>query len=220
MSANLACRRQAFDEVGGFSPLYPRCEDREREMRLWRAGKRGLDLPIAEVLVDVPPSRLTKDYHRRGDYIVAHYHALTRDHDTLDASDRMIPDGIVGRGSVCRASCTVMPEARGGRVRTRSRDAPTSALTRNCYRYDVSFFRTRWATAWGADPRRSKTCLTSQRRRRRPSRSVTSPVGAAADRPRPTPEARALGFPDIDWSRRRSCDVRPRYHADLLRYWR
>ena len=64
-SANLVCRRQAFDEVGGFSPMYPRSQDREFELRLWRAGKRGLYLPIAEVLVDVPRNRLTKDYHRR-----------------------------------------------------------------------------------------------------------------------------------------------------------
>src|SRR5689334_3471486 len=92
-SANLACRREAFEEVGGFSPLYPRSQDREFELRLWRAGKRGLYLPIADVLVDVPRHRLTKDYHRRWQVVVAHYHAKMRYHDTIDSSGKLIADG-------------------------------------------------------------------------------------------------------------------------------
>ena len=90
-SANLACRREAFEEVGGFSPLYPRSEDREFELRLWRAGKRGLYLPIADVFVPVPRNRLAKDYYRRWWNEKGHYHALMRYHDSMDASGRLIP---------------------------------------------------------------------------------------------------------------------------------
>src|SRR4051812_8758284 len=41
LSANLGCRREAVDAVGGFSPDYPRNQDREFEIRLWRAGRQG-----------------------------------------------------------------------------------------------------------------------------------------------------------------------------------
>ncbi|HEY1307383.1 MAG TPA: glycosyltransferase [Vicinamibacterales bacterium] len=158
LSANLACRRQAFDQVGGFSPLYARSEDREFELRLWNAGKRGLYLPIADVLVDVPANRLTKDYHRRWQVVVAHYHALMRYHDRLDGSGRLIPDGTyitwlrVPRfmyrsclqhiGAWLRAALT-------GRADERFREELQ-------IRYYVSFFRSRWPTAWAAGSRWSR----------------------------------------------------------------
>ena len=151
-SANLACRRQAFDEVGGFSPLYPRSQDREFELRLWRAGKRGLYLPIAEVLVDVPRSRLTKDYHRRWHAVVAHYHALMRYHDMIDASGRMIPDGTyrtwLGVPRFMYRSCL---KHVGGWLRAalagRADERFHQELRIRSY---VSFFRTRWPTTWAA----------------------------------------------------------------------
>ena len=157
-SANLACRRQAFDEVGGFSPLYPRCQDREFELRLWRAGKRGLYLPMAEVFVDVPRSRLTKDYHRRWHAIVAHYHALMRYPDIIDASDRMIPDGTyrtwLGVPRFMYRSCL---NHVGGWVRAAFAGRSVERFHHELrIRRHLSFFRTRWATAWGADPRRSR----------------------------------------------------------------
>src|SRR4030095_7522242 len=49
MTANFSCRRDALEEVGGFSPDYLRDEDRELQLRLWAAGKRGVY--IADVLV-------------------------------------------------------------------------------------------------------------------------------------------------------------------------
>jgi len=98
LTANFACRRAAFESVGGFSPDYPRCQDREFEMRLWRAGKRGLFLPGLDVTVEVPAERLTQSYHRRWHRTTGHFHALMRYRDTVDASGRLIrEDGSARR---------------------------------------------------------------------------------------------------------------------------
>ncbi|HEY1307382.1 MAG TPA: glycosyltransferase [Vicinamibacterales bacterium] len=155
-SANLACRRQAFDEVGGFSPVYTRCQDREFELRLWRAGKRGLYLPIAEVLVEVPRHRLTKAYHRRWHAVVAHYHALMRYPDILDASDRMIPDGTYrtwfGVPRFMYRSCL---RHVAGWVRSALAGRGVERFHHELrIRSHLSFFRTRWATARRASPAR------------------------------------------------------------------
>jgi len=153
-SANLACRREAFDEVGGFSPLYRRSQDREFEQRLWRAGKRGLYLPIAEVLVDVPSNRLTKAYHRKWHTVVAHYHALMRYPDTIDASGRMIPYGTyrtwlgVPR-HMYRACLTHVVGWLRAAFTGRSNERFQHELRIRSY---LSFFRTRWATTWTAEP--------------------------------------------------------------------
>jgi glycosyltransferase involved in cell wall biosynthesis len=158
LSANLACRREVFQEVGGFSPLYPRNQDREFEMRAWRAGKRGLYLPIADVLVDVPPHRLTKAYHRKWQAVTAHYHALMRYRDTVDASGRMIEDGTyrtwLGVPRFMYRDCLK-------RIAGWLRAALSGRADERFHQelriwYYVSFFRTRWATAWAAGPRRSR----------------------------------------------------------------
>jgi glycosyltransferase involved in cell wall biosynthesis len=147
-SANLACRRQAFEEVGGFSPLYPRGQDREFEIRLWRAGKRGLYLPIADVLVDVPPNRLTKNYHRRWQTVVGHYQALMRYHDSMDASGRLIPDDTYRTWLgvplfMYRAYLRHLIGWLGAAFTGRADQRFHQELR---IRYYVSFFRTRWAT--------------------------------------------------------------------------
>lgn len=157
-SANLACRREAFDEVGGFSPLYPRSQDRELELRLWRAGKRGLYLPIADVLVDIPGHRLTKAYHRKWQATVAHYQALMRYRDTIDASGRLVPDGTyrtwLGVPRYMYRDCFNRIIAWVRALLTGRADERFHHELRICY--DVSFFRTRWATEWAAGPRRSR----------------------------------------------------------------
>ncbi len=156
-SANLACRREAFEEVGGFSPLYPRNEDREFELRLWRAGKRGLYLPIADVFVPVPRNRLAKDYYRRWWNEKGHYHALMRYHDSMDASGRLIP------GDTYRTSLRVprfMYRSWLRHVAGWLRAALTGRADERFHqelqiRYYVSFFRTRWATDLIMRPRRA-----------------------------------------------------------------
>jgi glycosyltransferase involved in cell wall biosynthesis len=85
LTANLGIRRSVFEIVGGFSPDYPRGQDRELELRMWRAGLQGLYLPAMEVVVEVPPERLTRRYHRQWHATTARYHALMRYRDAVDA---------------------------------------------------------------------------------------------------------------------------------------
>ena len=72
ISANLAVRREVFDQLGGFDPRHQHApgsvssvEDHEFEMRLWRAGRRGLYVPTMVVHAVVQPERLSRAYHRR-----------------------------------------------------------------------------------------------------------------------------------------------------------
>ena len=88
ITANLAFRRELFDEVGLFSPDYPRNQDRELEMRFWRAGKQGLYVPAFDVFVDIPEDRLTKRYHRRWRATTGSYHAKLRFPDLIDGNGR------------------------------------------------------------------------------------------------------------------------------------
>lgn len=90
ITANFACRAVACRAVGGFSPDYPRCQDREFQMRLWRAGFTGLYLPSIEVSVSVPPERCTKTYHRRWQRTTGKYHAKMRYRDSIDHWGAMV----------------------------------------------------------------------------------------------------------------------------------
>ena len=60
LTANFASRRVALEEVGGFSPDFPRSQDRELQLRLWDAGKRGLYVGSLLVTTEVPRERMTK----------------------------------------------------------------------------------------------------------------------------------------------------------------
>ena len=72
VGANLAFRRPVFERVGGFAPELGRVkdgigstEDHDMQLRVWRAGMRGLYDPTIVIYADVTPDRMTKAYHRR-----------------------------------------------------------------------------------------------------------------------------------------------------------
>jgi glycosyltransferase involved in cell wall biosynthesis len=72
VGANLAVRRLAFDRAGGFAPEFGRVkdgigstEDHDIQIRMWRAGMRGLYDPSIVAEADVTPDRMVKAYHRR-----------------------------------------------------------------------------------------------------------------------------------------------------------
>lgn len=92
LGANFAFRREVFDLIGGFSPDYPRNQDRELELRLWRRGRQGLYLPGMEVTVAVPADRLERRYHRRWQATTGRYHALMRFRDTLSPDGALIEE--------------------------------------------------------------------------------------------------------------------------------
>jgi glycosyltransferase involved in cell wall biosynthesis len=92
LTANLGFRREVFARIGGFSPRYRRNQDRELEMRMWRASMQGLYVPAMAVVVTVPRSRLTRKYHRRWQATTGHYHALMRFRDTVDGNGVMVDE--------------------------------------------------------------------------------------------------------------------------------
>jgi glycosyltransferase involved in cell wall biosynthesis len=72
VGANLAFRRSVFDRAGTFAPELGRVkdgigstEDHDMQLRIWRAGMRGLYDPAIVAYADVTPDRMTKAYHRR-----------------------------------------------------------------------------------------------------------------------------------------------------------
>jgi glucosyl-dolichyl phosphate glucuronosyltransferase len=90
MTANFACRRSILREVGGFSSAYLRDEDRELQMRLWEAGKRGLYVGDIVVSTEVPVERLGKSYHRQFNIRVGESHARMRYRDRIDRGGRLV----------------------------------------------------------------------------------------------------------------------------------
>jgi glycosyltransferase involved in cell wall biosynthesis len=72
VGANLAFRRRVFDRVGTFTPALGRMkdgigstEDHDMQLRIWRAGMRGLYEPGIVAVADVTSDRMVKSYHRR-----------------------------------------------------------------------------------------------------------------------------------------------------------
>jgi glycosyltransferase involved in cell wall biosynthesis len=63
-SGDLAVRRDILRQFDSFSPEFPRGQDRELQLRLWRAGRQGMYIPALVVFAGVQPERLTKAYHR------------------------------------------------------------------------------------------------------------------------------------------------------------
>lgn len=86
LTANIAFRRNVFDEVGMFSPNLQRVKDRigsledhEFLLRVCRSGKHGVYLPEMIATASVDSKRLTKHYHRRWHTGHGHFYALMRD---------------------------------------------------------------------------------------------------------------------------------------------
>jgi hypothetical protein len=90
MTANFACRRSVFQEAGGFAVDYLRDEDREFQLRLWSAGRRGLFVHDVKVTTEVPADRLTKAYHRQFYARVGESHARMRYLDSIDGDGRLL----------------------------------------------------------------------------------------------------------------------------------
>jgi glycosyltransferase involved in cell wall biosynthesis len=148
LTANFACRVSVFDEVGLFSPIFRRGQDRELQIRMWRAGKRGVYCPYVEVIVEPPAERLVKEYHRRWHATTAMYHALMWYRDALGHDGRLLPLPRPGRtlfgtplflyrewlghAAAWLATLVVGPETRRFYHETR-------------LRYGASFLRTRFA---------------------------------------------------------------------------
>jgi cellulose synthase/poly-beta-1,6-N-acetylglucosamine synthase-like glycosyltransferase len=89
ITANFACRKEVFADVGGFSPAYQRDEDREFNLRLWRAGKVGRYDDTIVAYAEVQAERLTKRYHRGWYGVTGSSHARMRYREIIDRTGRM-----------------------------------------------------------------------------------------------------------------------------------
>jgi glycosyltransferase involved in cell wall biosynthesis len=97
MSANFVCRASILRELGGFSPQFQRDEDRELNLRLWRAGKRGMHGDSLIVYAQVQPERLTRRYHRHWHSVTGGSHARLHYRDLVDRDGRLLDAPPSGR---------------------------------------------------------------------------------------------------------------------------
>lgn len=86
LTANIAIRKEVFDQLGGFLPSLQRVkgsigsmEDHEFLQRICRGGKRGLYLPHLITWGPVDPERMTREYHRRWHTGHGHFYAILKD---------------------------------------------------------------------------------------------------------------------------------------------
>ena len=96
LTANLAFRREVFDRIGGFSADYPRCQDHELLVRLWRAGGRALYAPELVVDATIPKERLTRRYHHEWHARHGHFSAQMRNEELLDSAGGLRPEPLTG----------------------------------------------------------------------------------------------------------------------------
>lgn len=97
VTANFACRASVFHELGGFSPAFRRDEDREFNLRMWRAGKRGMYVDSVVAYTDVQPERLGKRYHRAWHHVTGASHARMRYRDAI-RSDGALDESMTSKG--------------------------------------------------------------------------------------------------------------------------
>lgn len=93
---NSAWRRQALLELGGFSPDYPRSQDRELLVRALLAGRRGMYVPDMVIYHHLDGRRLTKRYFRQWKRTEGRMRAGYAFEELFTADGRMrpVPDGV------------------------------------------------------------------------------------------------------------------------------
>jgi len=84
LTANLAIRRDVMLRLGGFSADFPRCQDHELLLRLWRSGGKVLYAPELVTFAPVDPERMTRRYHRQWHEQHGHNAARMRLEEAID----------------------------------------------------------------------------------------------------------------------------------------
>jgi glycosyltransferase involved in cell wall biosynthesis len=144
-SGNFACRAQVFREVGGFSAAFMRDEDREFNLRLWRAGKRGMYDDSVVAVAEVQSERLEKRYHRQWYAVTGASHARLRYRAIIDRDGRLRDEGAGPRcwlGSPRFLYREFLQHAAGW-FRAVYRAQPEETFFHECrMRYLVHYFRT------------------------------------------------------------------------------
>jgi glucosyl-dolichyl phosphate glucuronosyltransferase len=96
LTANLAFRREVFERIACFSADFPRCQDHELLVRLWRAGGRALYAPELVVGATIAPERLTRRYHRNWHARHGHFSAQMRNEELLAHDGGLRPEPLTG----------------------------------------------------------------------------------------------------------------------------
>jgi glycosyltransferase involved in cell wall biosynthesis len=82
--ANFAFRKGVFDRIGRFSIDFPRAQDTELLLRMYRAGYSALYVPEMLIHAPVAAERLRKSYHRRWHSAIGRYNARMRFEELAD----------------------------------------------------------------------------------------------------------------------------------------
>jgi len=148
VTANFACRASVFRELGGFSPDFRRDEDREFNLRMWSAGKRGMYVDSVMTYTEVQPERLKKRYHRAWHHVTGASHARLRYRDSISPSGELDESmAASGRriggvpGFLYREACA---HVSGWLANTLTRRHDLAFLNECRLRYLGSYIVTRW----------------------------------------------------------------------------
>jgi glycosyltransferase involved in cell wall biosynthesis len=90
LTANLAVRRGVLSAIGGFAPDFPRCQDHELLVRLWRSGALVLYAPDLVVRARITPERLTRGYHRAWHAEHGQFMALLQLQEIIDPNGHLL----------------------------------------------------------------------------------------------------------------------------------
>ena len=165
VTANLAVRRSLFDEVGLFSPDLQRVkdgigsmEDHELLTRFWRAGRQGLYVPGLVARTRVPPTRLTKKYHRqwhRGHGMFCAMMHLVEDtgRDGRYSSGSSPKDAVTLFGVPAFLYRQIADESRKWMLASLRRRSDLSFTHENNVRFLVSYVNTRYRDEMARRPR-------------------------------------------------------------------
>lgn len=150
ITASFACRAEVFREIGGFAPEYRRDEDREFNLRMWRAGKRGMYVDSVVACAAIQPERLTRRYHRAWYHVTGASHARLRYRDIIDRDGRL-DDAASARARLwCGVPAFLYREFAGhaaGWAEKMIAGRWLDAFADECrLRYLSSYFLTRWHT--------------------------------------------------------------------------
>ena len=89
-TANFAIRRSMLDQTGLFAEDFPRGEDLELIIRVWRANGRGMYAPRVVITHKIPAERTTKAYHRMWHTREGDIRARVRYKEIVDIDGRII----------------------------------------------------------------------------------------------------------------------------------
>jgi glycosyltransferase involved in cell wall biosynthesis len=91
-TANIAFRREVFDRIGLFAGDFPRGQDLELIVRLWRANGRGMYAPDVVVSHLIGAARRTKAYHRMWHTREGDIRARVRFREIFDRDDHVLSE--------------------------------------------------------------------------------------------------------------------------------